>query len=96
VPADRTPPTRTFPQPRLEAHPGVELNAMLAEQHAALNAYRWADKDHTLIAIPIARAMQIIAARGDKAYAPIENAAPAPPAASAGGTASPPTPGGKP
>jgi hypothetical protein len=96
TPADRTPSVRPFPEPQLGADPAADLNAVLATQRAALNTYRWADKDHTLIAIPIARAMQLIAARGDKAYAPIESAAPAPADTPATAPAPTPSAGGKP
>jgi len=74
VPANHTPTVRQFPKPRQEADPAAELHALLARQRKALNGYRWINTDHTLIAIPIERAMQIIAARGDRAYAPIATA----------------------
>jgi hypothetical protein len=71
VPANHTPTVRQFPKPRQEAHPAAELHALLARQREELNGYRWTNAEHTLIAIPIERAMQIIAARGDQAYAPL-------------------------
>jgi hypothetical protein len=81
VPADHTPVVRQFPQPRQEAHPSQELHALLGRQREELSGYRWADPDHTFAAIPIERAMQIIAARGADAFGPIESGPPAPPPA---------------
>jgi hypothetical protein len=71
VPADRTPAFREFPSPKLEADPTAELRALQDKQRKALSSYRWMDATRTLIGIPVERAMAIIAARGDQAYAPI-------------------------
>jgi hypothetical protein len=71
VPRSGPPAPRDFPQPRLEAHPGAELQQYLAEQRERLNGYHWANSDHSLVAIPINRAMAIIAGRGAGAYAPL-------------------------
>jgi hypothetical protein len=65
-----------FPQPRLQTDEGADLRRLLAQQHAELNGYRWANAAHTLIDIPIERAMQLIAARGADGYAPIANSGP--------------------
>jgi hypothetical protein len=67
----RMPPPRTFPAPGLSAHPATELNDLLAAQRKALGSYRWANAEHTLVAIPIERAMKIIAERGAQGYAPV-------------------------
>jgi hypothetical protein len=69
---------RAFPAPQLEAHPAAELHRLLARQHKELNSYRWANADHTLIAIPIQQAMKLIAQRGDQALAPIPSVSGAP------------------
>ena len=93
VPGNRIPAYREFPRPRQEAHPEAELNALLARQHKELNSYRWINPEHTLVGIPIERAMEIIASRGDKAYGPIEqqpNGAPQPPAQAPSASSSPP------
>jgi hypothetical protein len=71
VPRGGPPAPRDFRQPRLEAHPGAELQQYLTEQRERLNGYRWANGDHSLVAVPIDRAMAIIAARGPVAYAPL-------------------------
>jgi hypothetical protein len=71
VPNPKPPAERTFPTPRLEAHPAAELHRLLARQHKEMNGYQWANSQHTLVAIPIDRAMELIAKRGDKAFAPV-------------------------
>ncbi len=72
VPPRYVPQYRQLPRPRVEANPARELHVLLSKQQHEMSQYRWANKDHTLVAIPIERAMQIIAARGEKAFAPIE------------------------
>jgi len=76
VPAVPMPTIRLFPPPRQEPHPADELHALLAKQRAELSGYGWADAGHTLVKIPIERAMDIIAARGTQAYDPIERTQP--------------------
>jgi len=75
LPNPKPPPQRVFPAPRLEAHPRVELHKLLAQQRKELSGYRWTNSQRTLVAIPIDRAMALIAKRGDKAFAPIASAA---------------------
>jgi hypothetical protein len=86
VPTERTLPAVVFPQPRLQADRGADLQQLLDRQRNALSGYRWTSSDHSLVAIPVERAMAIIAQRGAKAYEPIE---PVPASA-------PSTPGAKP
>lgn len=71
VPADRVPQRRVFGPPRLEADSAVKLQALLSGQKQQLRSYGWANAEHTLVAIPIDRAMGIIARRGAQAYAPV-------------------------
>src|SRR6185312_1975240 len=71
TPRDRTPPPHAFPRPRLESDPAAELHALLDKQRKELSGYRWTNDDHTVLAIPLDRAMALIAARGEKAFAPI-------------------------
>jgi hypothetical protein len=71
VPNQIMPPPATFPQPRVQANEPAELRRILATQRQRLAAYRWANKQHTLVQIPIDRAMQIIAAKGAHGYDPI-------------------------
>jgi hypothetical protein len=86
APGNRVPTPREFPEPRLQTHPFADLRKYLAKQRGELNRYRWAESDHTLVAIPIERAMEIIAQRGPNGYDPIESPQ----------AASPPQPWGSP
>lgn len=52
------------PQPRLQASPQQELKAYVSQQNWMLDHYGWIDKDKGIVAIPIDRAMAILAARG--------------------------------
>lgn len=78
VPGQWAPTERSFPQPRLQAHPHDDLRQFLAQQHAQLSGYRWSDAEHTLFTIPIEHAMEIIARRGTQGYDPIPAAPPTP------------------
>lgn len=69
---------REFPQPRLETHNRQVLGALQKAQRAELQDYAWVDRDRGLVRIPVARAMQIVAARGVAAYDPPESPKPAP------------------
>ncbi len=72
-------PAQEPPPPRLQSHAPADLARVLAQQSAELSGYRWVDRGTGLLAIPIDRAMTIIAARGADAYAPILGAPPMPP-----------------
>jgi len=71
VPVKTMPPLQTFPQPRVETDDSAELQQLLERQRQELSGYRWANKQHTLLQIPIERAMQLIAQKGTQAYDPI-------------------------
>jgi hypothetical protein len=73
VPAGRQTASAPAPGPQLQIDPAAEREHVLGEQRARLAGYRWIDRDRGVIAIPIERAMQIIAGRGTQAYAPIES-----------------------
>jgi hypothetical protein len=60
-----------FPRPRVETGQRVELHHLEAAQRRRLDSYRWVDHKQGLIEIPIDRAMQILAAEGEKAYQPL-------------------------
>jgi hypothetical protein len=72
-PQDGRPASR-FPAPRLQADPAADLRAFQAEQARALQGYGWVDREGGLARIPVARAMEILAARGAAAYDPLEPA----------------------
>jgi hypothetical protein len=62
-------PARPFPAPALQVHPPDDLAAMRRAQAARLEGYAWVDRDAGIARIPVARAMEILAARGAAAYA---------------------------
>ena len=72
-------PPRPFAAPPLQTDPVRDLNRFEAEQHRRLEGYAWVDRDRGLVRIPIEHAMDLIAARGADAYAPLDPpAAPSP------------------
>ncbi len=52
------------PEPRLQQSPRNDLKALRAREDWELNHYFWVDKAKGKVAIPIERAMDILAARG--------------------------------
>ncbi|MBY0298846.1 MAG: hypothetical protein K2X71_22885 [Methylobacterium sp.] len=77
-PAVATVPPRPVPQPGLQIDPAGDLERLLAAQKAELTGYGWVDRPAGLIRIPIARAMEILAGKGQAAYDPV-GVPPAPP-----------------
>lgn len=76
---------RVFPEPRLQADPHGDLHRLEAAQRKTLSSYAWVDPARGIVQIPIARAMQLIAARGEHALDPLERGPPtAAPATKAG------------
>ena len=61
-----------FPEPVLQKNPQEDLRRFEHEQRAALSGYDWVDQPKGLARIPIEEAMRIIAARGDRAYDPLD------------------------
>ncbi|SRR5579883_1737873 len=68
---------RTFPAPRLQTSALTDLQTLLKQQREKLTAYVWVDKAQGIVRIPISRAMEIIAAKGEDGLAPL-NPPPAP------------------
>ncbi|MFT8244731.1 hypothetical protein [Roseomonas sp. BN140053] len=68
-----------FPEPRVQSDPAGDLRDLQAAQRAQLEGYAWVDRERGLIRIPVARAMAILAARGEAALAPLEAPDPAVP-----------------
>jgi hypothetical protein len=68
------------------------------EQTKRLQAWGWADDRHTLVQIPIERAMKLLVAKGKDAYAPLISAQPAlsSPTAAAQNAVTAPAAAGKP
>lgn len=58
------------PEPRLQANPRLELNAMRAEEEEVLHSYGWVDRDKGVARMPIDEAMKLIVQRGLPAREP--------------------------
>lgn len=71
VPATNYPAATTFPKPRVNTQDREELDRIRAAQEQKLEAWGWANSGHTLVKIPIERAMQMLATKGNDAYAPL-------------------------
>ena len=77
VPTGVPPPPRPLPAPQLRTDEASELRKLEAKQRAALDGYRWIDRDNGVIAIPLNKAMDLIASRGVDAYRPVGGSGPA-------------------
>jgi hypothetical protein len=84
-------PRQKFPEPRLETRNSQDLGPLLKVQREQFQSYAWVDRGRGLVRIPVARAMEIIAARGAGAYDPPES-----PKAMPSPTSTPKTPGAPP
>jgi hypothetical protein len=81
----RSGPTKEVPAPQAFSQPRVvtsrieiaERKRLTSEQKQRLEAWKWANPEHTLVQMPIERAMQILAQRGNDAWAPLLPAKPA-------------------
>jgi len=83
VPVKIVPAPQSFPQPQVVtgSAEAAQLHRLNADQARRLDSWRWANAKHTLVLVPIARAMQLLVAKGGDAWAPLETAPPASPAA---------------
>jgi len=57
-------PQPTPPAPALESQPGQSLDPYMAAEQQKLTTYRWVDRQAGVVAIPIDRAMDLIAQQG--------------------------------
>jgi hypothetical protein len=73
VPAKTPPPSQTFPSPRLATHQSevAETRQLAAEQNQRLTTWGWANDQHTLVQVPIERAMKLLVAKGADAWSPL-------------------------
>lgn len=69
--APRPRPPEKFPEPRLQPAPGADLKHYLDAQHEKLKQSGWIDKSGGVAAIPVDKAMKIIAGRGVAAFDPV-------------------------
>lgn len=73
-PAVRAEATATFPVPALQVDPAGDIAAYRREKRAELESYRWIDRKTGTVAIPIERAMELMAQR--PSGHPVERASP--------------------
>jgi hypothetical protein len=59
-------PTQAAPEPRLQVAPAGDLKKLRAIEDAKLRQYEWIDRQAGIAAIPIERAMELLAARSGK------------------------------
>ena len=73
VPVKTVPRPEKFPQPRVvtSADDAAQLRRLRGEQSDRLETWGWANDQHTLVRIPIGRAMTILVQKGADAYAPL-------------------------
>lgn len=73
TPVKTPPPSETFPTPRLATHQNeiAETRRLAAEQNQRLNTWRWANDQHTLVQVPIDRAMKLLLDKGSDAWSPL-------------------------
>lgn len=64
------------PAPRLETRPAETRDALAPVQQAQVDGYAWEDRARGLVRIPVARAMALLAGRGDAAWAPLDTPEP--------------------
>jgi hypothetical protein len=67
-------PPQNFPEPRLQSHPQTDSRDFLEAQHKKLERSGWIDKPSGIAAIPVEKAMKIIAGRGASAFDPVSEA----------------------
>jgi hypothetical protein len=67
-------PSRLPPEPRLQIHPTVDAAELHRQEQELLDGYGWVDGAKGTVRIPIARAMELLVARG----VPTRAAAPSP------------------
>lgn len=73
VPVKTAPQLQTFPAPRISTHESelAESRRLAAEQNQRLNAWSWADDQHTLVQVPIDRAKKLLVQKGNDAWSPL-------------------------
>lgn len=77
VPVKTAPLPQTFPAPRISTHESELARRLAAEQNRRLNTWRWADDQHTLVQVPIDRAMKLLVQKGGNAWSPLVGPQPA-------------------
>jgi hypothetical protein len=65
-------PTKVFPEPQLEKTPIPDLKAVREAEDQVLTTYGWVDQQKGVVRIPVAKAMDMVVAKG----LPVRAAAP--------------------
>lgn len=60
---------RLPPEPRLQPHPLRDLKDLRRAESAILDSYGWVDKNAGVVRIPVARAIELLAARAGQGEA---------------------------
>lgn len=76
-------PPRPFPPPQLQTSPLSDLEKLQSAQRARIERYGWIDQSKGVLRIPVQRAMEILASKGEQALAPLAEAPRQPTAAGA-------------
>jgi hypothetical protein len=71
APPSALPAPQTFPQPRVDTSERQELQRIRKAQNEKLNTWKWVDSQHSLVQVPIERAMQLMTKKGAGAYDPL-------------------------
>ena len=73
VPIETMQPPQRFAAPRVVTHATdvAELHRLADEQSQRLKTWGWVNEQHTLIQIPIARAMRLLTQKGGDAWNPL-------------------------
>ena len=62
--ANTVDPVKLFPEPQLQKTPILDLKAIHAEEDKLLNGYAWVDPKQGIVRIPVDRAIEVLAKRG--------------------------------
>jgi hypothetical protein len=71
VPSEQPVVPGIFPAPQILRDEAFERDQLDARQRIKLDSYAWIDRDKKVIAIPIQRALDILAKRGAAGYEPL-------------------------
>jgi hypothetical protein len=71
VPSRNLPAPQTFPAPRVDTTESEQLRHIRDEQNQKLETWRWSNDQHTLVQVPIERAMRLLAQKDSAAYDPL-------------------------
>jgi len=62
---------QAFPQPRVDTAESEELRRITDAQTKTLETWKWVDQQHSMVQVPIERAMELLVKKGNSAYEPL-------------------------